>query len=198
MDVGRNGGVPEMQLDLSKGIGKTGGEIFLSLVSIFYVTYNAIWFLPDSSFKTTLLQPVRMWWNFWGFNQQWSLFSAGLSRYNLHTIMTLTFADGTTMLWEPPRMERMDLWDAFRLQKWRKWDVDYLPWDRYKEYYPDVARYVARLNYNPRNKPTMFQMHLCSTEIPAIDQEFIKRTQLPEHTTYSTIFVYKFSDRDCQ
>lgn len=198
MDCCLSGGAFEMQLDLSKGIGKTAGEILLSAVSVLYVAFNVVWFLPESDLRSKLVQPIKMWWQFWGLNQQWSLFSYGMSRYNQHTVMTLTFADGTMMLWEPPRVERMDLWDSFRLHRFRKWDIEYLPSERYKEYYADLARYIARLNYNPRNKPRIFEIHFYSVEIPPVDKVFVKRAQIPEHTEYSTIFVYKYTDKDCQ
>ncbi|PWT99376.1 MAG: hypothetical protein C5B53_05445 [Candidatus Melainabacteria bacterium] len=185
-----------MQGNLSRPTSKTLGEIVLSIVSVFYIVVNVLWFLPAYGWRERLLEPVKMWWQFWGLGQQWSMFSCDLRHFNLHTLATLTFADGTVMLWEPPRMERLNLWDGFRLQRFRKWDVDYLPTEYYREFCPDLARYLGRLNYNPQNKPMSFALHVLSAQIPEVDKVFIKRGELPEHTKYSTIFVYKFSDRD--
>jgi hypothetical protein len=173
-------------------------EILLSFVSIVYIALVVLFALPASDWRDKYFEPVKMWWQFWGLAQNWSMFACDLRGFNRHTVMTLTFADDTVMLWEPPRMERLNLWDGFRLQRFRKWDVDYLPTDFYREYCPDLARYLGRLNYNPQNKPKLFAIHVLSVNLPDVDKVFIKKGQLPEHTKYSTDFVYKFSDKDWQ
>ena len=187
-----------MQFQLTDSIRKTAGEIFLSLVSLAYIFFTAVWLLPDSTWKTTLKAPVEMWWPFLGLRQRWSMFSPRLRKVNQHVIATLTFEDGTSMVWEPPRMERLKWQDRFRLEKFRKWDVDYLPYDVYQDFWPDLARYVARLNYNGHNRPSLFELHTYSAEIPDVNKTVLSRGNLPAHTNYNTIFVYKYSAKDFQ
>ena len=187
-----------MHVQLKDSTRKTAVEVFLSLVSVVYILFTAIWLLPDSSGKTFLLPPVQVCWPFLGLSQRWSMFAPRLRKLNQHVFATLTFDDGTSMIWETPRLDLLRLQDRYRLEKFRKWGSDYLPWDEHKELWPDLAIYVARLNYNPQNKPRMFALHTFSVEIPNVDKAWFSRDKLPEHTKYNTFFVYKYSDKDFQ
>jgi hypothetical protein len=186
----------DMQLKLTESARKTAGEVLLSCISVFYVCYTLIWISPDRELKTRLVAPFRLWWEFWGLNQHWAMFSPTIRDLNVHTSGTLTLQDGTVVIWEPPRMERLNLFDRFRLAKWRKWDDDWLPWPKYKPFYPDVARYVGRLHYLENNKPAFFSLHLHWTKLPRVEEKFFERTRLPEHSKYNTLFTYFFSDKD--
>ncbi len=120
-------------------------EIVLSLVICTYWFYAFTWVSPDSTLKERILERVRVWWNFWGFYQNWNLYSPVIRDINFHTIITMTFADGTVMVYQMPRMDKYNLYDRYRMEKFRKWGNDVMPWkDKYKEFWPDFARYFGR------------------------------------------------------
>jgi hypothetical protein len=187
-----------MQFRLSQSTKQTASEIFLSVISLSYFCGTAILLSPDSTWKSALSKTVQPVWDFCGLRQRWSMFSPRLRKKNLHTVAVVTFEDGTLMLWEAPRMERLRRWDGFRLERFRKWSADYLPWDQYKERWPDLARSIGRLNYNAQNKPNFFALHSYSIEIPETETRELSRSNLPVHTKYDTIFTYKYSDKDFQ
>ncbi|HEY9786731.1 MAG TPA: hypothetical protein V6D17_15115, partial [Candidatus Obscuribacterales bacterium] len=63
-------------------------------------------------------------------------------------------------------MDQLNCFDKWRLEKYRKWGIDSLPWTPYKAYWPDFARYVGRQYYNANNKPVSLVLNLHWVEIP--------------------------------
>ena len=187
-----------MQVQLNQISAKRMGEIFLTFVSIVYICGALLWLAPDCELKNTLLKPIRVGWLFCGLKQRWALFAPVVRQFNFHTNVTLAFADGSVMNWEVPRMDRLNLFDRFRLEKFRKFGIDHLPWPEYKECWPDFARYVGRLYYTPTDKPETLSLHLYWVNIPEPGTKGSERANLPEHTQFHTVFTYKYSDRDFQ
>jgi hypothetical protein len=171
-------------------------EIALSLCFCTYIFFSVTWLSPDSELKTRLLAPVKLWWNFWGLNQNWALFSPVIRNINYHSIVIMTFSDGTRMIWQLPRMDKFSLVNRFRYEKFRKWDVDCLPWPDYKNFWPDFARYSGRLYYRPGNKPVQLSLHLLWNDIPAPVGVLTDRDSLPPHTRFQTQFTYFYTDKD--
>lgn len=93
-------------------------------------------------------------------------------------------------------MEKLSYFDRFRLEKYRKWGIDSLPWTPFKEFWPDFARYVGRQLYDKRNKPVSLTMNLHWSEIPPPDKNPVKQADVPDRTKFSTVFCYMFKDED--
>jgi hypothetical protein len=171
-------------------------EIALSCVIAFYL-YQAIASIsPDSSLKEAITDPVKNYWNFVGLTQNWALFSPIIRNINYHAATTITFENGEILLWQLPRMDRLDLYQRFRLEKFRKWDVDSLPWPDYKSFWPDFARCAGRLYYSPTNKPKQCSLFYEYTEIPPASDHLTDRYELPVHNKPVTVFTYFFKPED--
>jgi hypothetical protein len=100
------------------------------------------------------------------------------------------------MIWQLPRMDKLNLIDRFRYEKFRKWDVDSLPWPDYKNFWPDFARYSGRLYYCPENKPVQLTLHIFWNDIPRPSDKLTDRSDLPQHTKLQTQFTYFYTDKD--
>jgi hypothetical protein len=151
---------------------------------------------PDSSLKKAITEPVDIYWQFLGFTQSWSLFSPLIRTINYHVAATITFENDAILLWQLPRMDRLDLYQRFRLEKFRKWDVDSLPWPDYKSFWPDFARCAGRLYYSPSNPPKQLSLILQWTAIPPASDHLTDRYELPRHDKTNTVFTYFFKPED--
>jgi hypothetical protein len=169
-------------------------EIALSFVVASYLFFTITWLCPDAPLKTRILEPVKQFWLFWGLEQNWKLFSPEIREINFHPEAILTFANGDRMIVEMPRMNRLSYGERFRLEKFRKWSIDSLPWPDYKEFWPDFARYIGRKHYN-QNKPSTLSLNLYWIEIPKPSASS-NVAALPEHTKMSTVFFYKYKAED--
>jgi hypothetical protein len=94
-------------------------------------------------------------------------------------------------------MNRLSYGERFRLEKFRKWSIDSLPWPDYKEFWPDFARYIGRKHYCANNKPASLSLNLYWIEIPKPTAAGISElATLPQHTKMSTVFFYKYKAED--
>jgi len=175
-------------------------EPLLSVLIAVYLFFTIGWLSPESETRTRILEPVRQFWLFWGLDQNWRLFSPVIKDINFHTMAVLTFEDGYRLSWELPRSKRLDYFERFRDEKYRKWCVDSLPWPAYKEFWPDFARYAGRKFYTQSNKPVSLSLQLYWIEIPkpVVDAKgaILPVSALPEHTKMSTVFYYRYKPED--
>jgi hypothetical protein len=153
---------------------------------------------PESELQKQLVAPGNSFFQFWGLNQSWRLFAPTIREINYHTTATITFDDGAIMLWQMPRMDRLDLGHRFVLEKFRKWAVDTLPWPSYKEYWVDYAHYAGRVFATPQRKPVQFSLHLFCAKIPPPVGNLVDRYQLPPHEDSSLVFTYFYKPEDFQ
>lgn len=182
---------------MQASIGKiTLREICLSVTIALYLSLQIAWLSPDCLLRTRIVEPVKQFWYFWGLDQSWRLFSPEIKNINFHTVAVLTFEDGMKLNWELPRMKRLNYWERFRDEKYRKWCVDSLPWPDYKEFWPDFARYVGRKYYQKDNKPVSLSLVLYWIEIPKPEGEIVPVSKLPEHTRMNTVFFYRYNPGD--
>jgi hypothetical protein len=174
-------------------------EIIISIFICLYLFYSVTWVSPDCGLKARILEPVRIFWNFWRLDQNWNLYSPVIRDINFHLSAIITFEDGTKMIWQLPTMGRYSLIDRYRMERFRKWGNDVLPWkDKYKEFWPDFARYVGRLFYRPNNKPTKISLHLFRCELPPPKEPIPDRFELPKHWRFETKFTYLYTAKDFQ
>lgn len=174
----------------------TGREIALSSLICLYLFIQIAWLCPDSKPRSAIIEPVKLFWHFWGLDQSWKLFSPEIKNINFHTVAIITFADGMKLNWELPRMKRLNYLERFRDEKYRKWCVDSLPWPDYKEFWPDFARYAGRKFYRPDNKPVSLSLVLFWIEIPSPEGKIVPVANLPEHTKMNTVFYYRYKPED--
>lgn len=171
-------------------------ELVISGFIITYLFFTTIWLLPETKFKERFLEPVKFHWFYWGLDQNWSLFSPSIRDLNFHTTVTVRFKNGMLMLWEPPRMNKLDLAERFRREKFRKWGIDNLPWPDYKMLWPDLARHVGKKLYTAENPPEMLSLNLYWTRFPAPETKVVPAGELKDVFEQSTIFDYKYKPED--
>ncbi|MBK7745864.1 MAG: hypothetical protein IPP57_01825 [Candidatus Obscuribacter sp.] len=178
-------------------LGKTSRrEALTSLLIALYLSCQIAWLSLDSPLRTRIVEPFTQFWLFWGLDQNWRLFSPEIKNINFHTVAVITFEDGSKLNWELPRMKRLNYWERFRDEKYRKWCVDSLPWPDYKEFWPDFARYAGRKYYQPNNKPVSLSLLLYWIEIPKPEAKIVPVAKLPEHTKVNTVFYYRYKASD--
>lgn len=172
-------------------------QIALSLATALYFFLVIAFLRPTTQWSKRLKDEVSWFWNYWRLDQNWALFSPEIRAINYHTTTVITFEDGTRTIWELPRASKLSLASRFKDEKWRKWAVDSLPWDDYKEFWPDLARYVGRKFYCPTNKPMAMALDLWWIDIPpaSVNQP---QTNLPLHSKYCCVFEYRYSPQDFQ
>lgn len=179
---------------------RTFREIAQTIFTIIFISITALWLSPDkapsSVLKKNIIEPIKVFWLFWGLEQNWALFSPTIKDINYHTVGVLTRQDGSNEIWEVPRMDKLDLLERFRLEKYRKWSIDSLPWPDHKQFWPYIARYVGRQKFRADNPPVKLTLLLFWTKIPSPHTSFTKRTQLPPHTSCNNIFTYEYSSED--
>ena len=99
-------------------------------------------------------------------------------------------------------MSRLNYFERFRDEKFRKLCVDSLPWPDYKEFWPDFAKYMGRKFYNKANKPVSLSLQLFWIDIPKPDSRkdgsIVPVSALPEHTNINTVLFYRYSGADLQ
>ncbi|CAN5213351.1 hypothetical protein BH11CYA1_BH11CYA1_35660 [soil metagenome] len=172
-------------------------EIVLSVALATYIFFTITWLCPEAPLKTRILEPVKQFWLFWGLEQNWKLFSPTIREINFHSEAVLTYSNGERMIVEMPRMNRLSYGERFRLEKFRKWSIDSLPWPDYKEFWPDFARYIGKKHFLANNKPSSLALNLYWIEIPKpVEGQIVPVAALPQHTKMSTVFFYKYKAED--
>jgi hypothetical protein len=172
-------------------------QIILSIPTALYFGILLVFLSPTVEWRDRITTFVNPFWNYWRMDQNWNLFSPVIRDINHHTSATVTFEDGTKVLIELPRSNKLGLAGKFKDEMWRKWAGDSLPFPSYKEFRPDLARYIGRRFYNPANKPVTLTLTWYFTHIPP-PAEYVLQTKLPYHSVFSSIFEYRFTAEDFQ
>lgn len=179
---------------------RTFRETSQSIFTIVFIFITALWLSPDKApttvIKKTIVEPIKVFWLFWGLEQNWALFSPVIKDINYHTVGVLTRRDGSNEIWEVPRMDKLNLLERFRLEKYRKWSIDSLPWPDHKQFWPYIARYVGRQKFTEKNPPAKLTLLLFWTKIPSPLTSFTNRSELPPHTSCNNVFTYEYTSED--
>lgn len=185
----------------NSGVVKKSGVIKECAISAFlfvFLFYTVAWLCPDTPLRKVIIEPVKPFMLFWGLDQNWRLFSPVIRNINFHSEAILTMADGSRLIVELPRMEKLDMLERFRLEKYRKWSSDSLPWPDYKEFLPDFARYIGRKHYDEANKPVSLSLNTYWIDTPALPKngEIEPLSKLPRHTKMMHVFFYEYESGD--
>lgn len=170
-------------------------EIALSLVTIGYFVFNILWFISVEQPQFKLPECAKTFWLFWGQQQNWRLFSPIVRDINFHTVGIVTLADGYKTIWEAPRNDSYAMSDQIKLDKFRKWSIDSLPWPAHKQFWPDIACWVGRKYFSKENPPVEFSLLLFWTEIPPPEQ-MARRDRMPPHTIVNHLYTYRYKPGD--
>ena len=173
-------------------LAKRKWHIIMSIPIAVYFFCTLVFLSPKTEWRDRLVDRITPFWNYWRLDQNWALFSPVIRDINYHSSAIITFQDGTKTIWDLPRMNKLYMETEYRDEKWRKWSGDSVPWPSYKEYWPDLARYIGRKFYNPTNKPVAIVLGLYWVNIPppAVNQP---QGELPYHSFYNRVFSYRYT-----
>ena len=180
-----------------KPLPESSWKAFINCFAVFFIVVVLAWFLPESNFKSTALKFTEKPMQVLGWYQHWGLFSP-LVRTNIyHETAIITFKDGSSKIYEYPRMDKMSLWEKFRREKLRKMFSDCMPWPGYNVLLPVFARHLAQSNNNPKNPPTSISyIFNWATNPDPVKERIVSRDNLPKHTNKEITFVYHISESD--
>jgi hypothetical protein len=142
-------------------------RILLSSFLLFHIVAILASALPLNSLLVVkakeLVAPYMLWS---GLFQGWNMFAPDPQMLNAFLEAEITFRDGTNALWKFPRMEQLGLTERYFRERYRKWAHDTLRLDANLLLWPDAARYIARLHFNPANPPVSVRLIRHWAEIP--------------------------------
>jgi hypothetical protein len=138
-----------------------------------------------------LLQPYMVWS---GLFQHWKMFSQ-LRRINDYLTANVTYQDGSSKVWEFPRLEKMGYFDKLIHERWRTFANEYLRDDAQAGLWPDAARHIARLNNRSGNPPVHVALVRNWSDIPPPDPD---KSYVPGPPQQFVFFQYNVRPGDLE
>jgi hypothetical protein len=172
-------------------------KVIISAYIIVQFVLTIAWLSPEKfALRRAIVDAASGVYKFAGLWQGWELFAPAIRNINSHTVAILRFEDGSATEWPLPRFEQLSGWEKVRKDKFRKWNGDNVQWERYKEFWPAFARYVAKLHYDGTGpKPVSLTLMLFSSTVPDISTN-THRDRLPKHDKAQTTFFYTYKPED--
>lgn len=87
-----------------------------------------------------------------GLFQSWDTFAPEPKSVNSYIEALVVFKDGSTSTWKFPRMEQLSLTERYYRERYRKF-VEVLQQSSHSALWPDISRYIARLNNKHASNP---------------------------------------------
>ena len=131
----------------------------ISAFLLFHIVVIFCWSVPlNSLLVTEIKESVRPYMHWAGLFQVWDMFSPNPLNVNTYIEAELTFRDGRTRIWKFPRMHELGYVERYFKERYRKFATERVRLDANSALWPDVARYIARLNNDPSNPPTVVRL----------------------------------------
>jgi hypothetical protein len=168
--------------------------IALHLAGLFF------WGLPDSPLRNHMARPFERYLVYMGLWHIWGMFAPAPLNVNYDVRATVKHKDGTTSMWNIPRMEKLPIWQRASKERYRKWS-ERIRADEYAMIWDDTARWIARQNNtNPTNPPVEVKMTRWWTEVPPIvrKRDYQPRAMTVEYTKSHTYAVCPITPKDLQ
>lgn len=183
---------------VKRRFGRGEQLVFSVLFVVFFLVAQAISFSHFPGNEEAMIPIVRRYAGFFGLEQNWSMFSR-LRKANLHTSAVITFSDGTEKLYEFPRIDLMDQFEHFKLEKKRSLFFEFLPGRWGRKYRPAVARHLIWCNKNDKNQPDIISFVYNYVDVPPPDPEhWVSLSNLPLHNGKAVYFIYRVRKRDLE
>lgn len=174
---------------------RVGVYLFVAI----YFSIAIITLLPKSPLQSRLFGLVAPLASALNLSQNWKLFSPDLREINFCSYAVVEFTDGTTKLYEFPRLEQMGAFEAYRRQKLCKIFQDSMPWPDFSSFWPDIGRFLARANFDPSdidsNAPVQVTLVYNWVPVPDMDH-YEKQADLKEPSRSFTFFIYRVKPED--
>jgi hypothetical protein len=129
-------------------------EAVISGVILFHLLALVIWcFDMQAVPRTRIGMGLARYMVFSGLYQGWDMFAPDPLSVNSYLEADITYWDGRMQVWRFPRPQDVGYFDRMFTERYRKWANERLRDDDNAALWPDAARYIARLNNNPKNPP---------------------------------------------
>jgi hypothetical protein len=141
-----------------------------------------------------ILQPIV---SLMGLEQNWGVFSPNVRTENHYNLVVITLQNGFLKLCEMPRLEKMDMLDKFKNERFRKLFNDNFSYNKASQLRPAFSHFLAHAAYSKYNPPIRIAYFLVTIPIepPAgLFPSKIKKDKLPPEI--NNYFVYGVSPDD--
>ena len=112
--------------------------------------------LPPSNFRATGMRGARPILDMTGLHQNWNLFAPNPRRVTLQLEALITYADGTTETWRPPKGDPFV--GVYRTFRWRKWASYALDRSNDSGLWAPTAAWIARTHVRDGLRPVRVQL----------------------------------------
>lgn len=126
------------------------------LISVFILLHcllNFCYMFNHHPFMYEVNRFFAKYFLFLGLQQSYQVFAPVPRDKNVHLMALVRYKDGSQRLWSSPRMERLDQFEKIPAERYRKFFDDNVSWENLTLFWPDIAVYVARINYFDRDNP---------------------------------------------
>jgi hypothetical protein len=141
-------------------------RIAISAFVLFHLLAITCWSIPlNSPLIAAFRDAVRPYFLWSGLFQGWDMFAPSPRNFNGYIEAVVIYKDGQTRTWTLPRMEHLSLTERYYKERYRKFSEN-LRDDTNSALWPDAARYIARLNNQVSDPPTIVLLARYWSEIP--------------------------------
>lgn len=179
----------------------------ISSFLLFHGMLNFCFMFNNHPFMFELNRFFHTYYLFLGLDQNFAVFAPVPRQRNPHLTALVHYKDGTTLLWNAPRMERLGFLEKIPAERYRKFYDDNTVWEHIPNFLPDIALYVARNSYFDRdNPPDTVSLIRYSSQIPpppipnpASPDPKMRNPewlQNPPHSDTKLLLVIKISEED--
>jgi hypothetical protein len=129
-------------------------RVLLSVFLLFHLSVISVWSFPiNLRFLGKIRHIIAPYMTWSGLTQGWALFAPDPQYINAYLEAEITYRDGQKKIWKFPMPQDSGYYRRYFLERERKWSSDNLRLDSNAFLWPDAARYVARVNRDPKNPP---------------------------------------------
>jgi hypothetical protein len=171
-------------------------KLAVSAFIIFHLTLIVCWMFPNHPIEHELTTIFRPYIGFLAMHQDYSVFAPNPRTVNVHLEAMVTYIDGTSRIWQFPRVERMNLWQKMFKERYRKFGADNLAWTTNIKLLQDLARYVARITSSASHRAAMVTIYRYDAGIPPPPIGFNESP--PPQADVQTILTYAVQDEDLE
>lgn len=188
--------MPAESKDVSQG-GTLWSRLRKPAISAFIIMFvyaTALWLMAPFPARDALLRPLFPYIFYVGMWQQYDAFAPSPRMTNIDITAVVTYADGSTTIWQYPRVETMGFLQRMQKERFRKYGYDYLNWEDYEYLCPDFCRWVARMHNKDGKTPLAVALERHEATIPPPDQGMGKPP--PPHDFTFQFFKYEVKPED--
>jgi len=171
-------------------------HLLISTFIIFHLFLITTWLFPINTNLVNVMNVFRGYIIFLGLDQDYSMFAPKPPTKNRHVFALITFHDQSTVIWFYPRMERLKYWQSMFKERYRKFANDNIVESPFKMFWPDFARYIARLHACPGNEPELVSIYVSEEDMIEAQLALCTKIAVDSPPRLIKLFTYKVEPPD--